>query len=82
MAHTANDSWTRQCGTVVIVAAVLVGGLGIAQAQPVSRDFERNAPAIGDAMPDVTVRDRDGAELRLQDVLRGHYTVLILGCLT
>ena len=33
-------------------------------------------------MPDVAVRDRDGAELRLQDVLSGHYTVLILGCLT
>ena len=82
MAHTTSGSWTRQCGMVVVVAAVLVGSLGIAQAQPVSRDFERNAPAIGDAMPDVAVRDRDGAELRLQDVLSAHYTVLILGCLT
>ena len=82
MASKTSDSWTRECGTVVVVAAVFVGSLGAAQTQPISRNFERNAPAIGDAMPDVAVRDRDGAELRLRDVLSGHYTVLILGCLT
>ena len=82
MAHKTNHSWKRQRAMVVAVAAVLIGNLGTAQAQPVSRNFERNAPAIGDAMPDVSVRDRDGADLRLRDLLSGHYTVLILGCLT
>ena len=53
----------------------------LAQA-PVSRNFERNAPVIGEMMPDVVVHDRDGAELRLWDLLKERYTVLILGCLT
>ncbi len=48
----------------------------------VSRSFETVAPAIGEPMPDLSVHDRDGNELRLRELLGGHYTVLILGCLT
>ena len=46
------------------------------------RGFERGAPEIGEAMPDVVLFDAEGREIRLQEVLRGRYTVLILGCLT
>ena len=49
---------------------------------PVSCNFEGNAPAIGEMMPDVVVHNRDGTELRLRDLLRERHTVLILGCLT
>ncbi len=45
-------------------------------------NFEAVAPAIGEPMPDVVVYDDEGAPHRLPDLLRGHYSVLILGCLT
>ena len=84
MARTTHGFFPRQGATLVAAAAVFVGtlGMGVADAQPISRNFERNAPAIGDAMPDVVVYDRDGDEHRLRDLLREHYSVLILGCLT
>ena len=82
MARTTNGFLQRQGPTLVAVAVAFVGSLGMAEAQPVSRNFDRNAPAIGDAIPDVVVYDRDGEELRLRGLLSGHYSVLILGCLT
>ena len=66
----------------VATAALLLGGPGTVQAQPVRRDFEGNAPAIGSPMRDAVVHDRDGKALRLKEVLRDCHTVLILGCLT
>ena len=44
--------------------------------------FEAVAPAIGEPMPDLTVHDKSGQELRLRELLAGHTTVLVLGCLT
>ena len=44
--------------------------------------FEEAAPAIGEPMPDLTVYDAEGEALRLRELLRDHYTVLVLGCLT
>ncbi len=84
MARTTNGFLQRQGATLVAVAVAFVGSLslGMAEAQPIRRNFDRNAPAIGDAMPDVLVYDRDGEELRLRDLLSEHYSVLILGCLT
>ena len=70
----------------VVAAAFTVTAAAMANPvlaeQPVSRNFEGNAPAIGEMMPDVVVHSRDGAELRLRDLLEERYTVLILGCLT
>ena len=43
--------------------------------------FEQNAPQIGATVPDLTVYDADGKEFRLHTI-KGHYTVLVLGCLT
>ena len=45
-------------------------------------NFEAVAPAIGEPMPDVVVYDGEGTPHRLPDLLRGHYSVLIPGCLT
>ncbi len=74
----------RRAGVAVAALTVMAAGMAdIVLAQPpVSRNFERNAPAIGEMMPDVVVHDRDGAELRLRDLLSERHTVLILGCLT
>ncbi len=82
MARTTNGLLQRPGATLVVVAVAFVGSLSMAEAQPISRNFDRNAPAIGDAIPDVVVYDRDGEELRLRGLLSGHYSVLILGCLT
>ncbi len=44
-------------------------------------EFERRSPSIGERLPDVEVYDAQGNRFRLS-VLRGHYTVLVFGCLT
>ena len=83
MAHRASWSKNRHVATVLVVAGITAGMTGTILAQPpIRRNFERNAPVVGEMMPDVVVHDRDGAELRLRDLLRERYTVLILGCLT
>lgn len=64
------------------VIAVALGVQALAHAQPLNRNFERDAPSVGDVVPDAVVYDRDGIERRLRDLVVGHPTVLILGCLT
>ncbi len=66
---------------VFVVLAASMADIVLAQ-PPIRQNFERNAPAVGEMIPDVVVHDRDGAELRLRDLLRERHTVLILGCLT
>lgn len=44
-------------------------------------DFLKEAPIVGDKLPDVTVYSPTGTEFKTAD-LRGHYTVLSFGCLT
>ena len=71
-------------------AMALVAGLGIAgfaQAQQnpreqATRRFESTAPAVGESLPDLAVYDAAGKKLRLGELLHGHYTVIVLGCLT
>lgn len=48
----------------------------------VTRRFEAAAPAIGEAVPDVEVYDAKGNKKRLGAMLKDHYTVIVLGCLT
>ncbi len=82
MAHTTK-SFSGRCSVTLVTVGVMAAGMAVnALAQPVSRNFEGNAPAIGEMMPDIVVHSRDGAELRLRDLLEERYTVLILGCLT
>jgi cytochrome oxidase Cu insertion factor (SCO1/SenC/PrrC family) len=44
-------------------------------------EFLKEAPGVGDKLPDVTVYSPTGTEFKTAD-LRGHYTVLTFGCLT
>ena len=44
--------------------------------------FAAAAPAVGEPAPDVTVLDADGKAHQLRTVLKGNYSVLVLGCLT
>lgn len=43
--------------------------------------FEDKAPDVGGLVPDITLHDADGKEVRLRSI-KGHYTVLVFGCLT
>ena len=69
-------------GLVVAMFAATAMADVVSAQRPVGRNFEANAPAVGELMPDVAVYDRDGTEHRLRDLLGERYTVLILGCLT
>ena len=62
------------------VALAQPGGGGSPRAAATER-FEREAPAVGEPLPDLKVHKADGDEVRLRDLLQGHYTVLVLGCL-
>ena len=70
--------------------AFCLGLAAVAAAQPggadgrgmLVRNFERNAPTIGELMPNLPIYDRDGREHLLAEMLAGRPTVLILGCLT
>lgn len=44
--------------------------------------FEANSPAPGERFPNLTLYDSDGNKVRMKDMVRGHYTVVVLGCLT
>ena len=83
MMRMTNDvvrQYVAAAAAVIALAAIQVAPV---QAQrPVSRNFEENAPAIGEIMPDVVVYDRDGTERQLRDLLTDRHAVLILGCLT
>ncbi len=68
----------------------LLAALGLtaaAQAQVNPRQqatgrFEATAPAVGERLPALVVYDARGNELQLGELLQGHYTVIVLGCLT
>lgn len=77
---------------LIVAILVTAGGVGplLAQSGDLSEDsprgrvmrgFTENALKIGEALPDVGVFDSAGRAIRLR-ALKGHYTVLVLGCLT
>ena len=70
-----------------ILAAALLA-VALATFDPLQAQFGRpgsfgdSVPDVGEALPNLTLHDAEGKPVQLQDLLRGHYTVLILGCLT
>lgn len=67
---------------VVMPAMLAFSDVASAQRRKVSEEeFVRQAPAVGDPLPEVTVYDSQGNEITTSS-LRGHYTVLTFGCLT
>ena len=68
-----------------LLAALGLAGSAQAQLDPrqqATSRFEAAAPAIGEPLPDLAVYDAGGKERRLGELLQGHYTVIVLGCLT
>ncbi len=73
------------CGALppLVVAVLAASTLTAAQGPlPVRPSFEREAPKVGELMPDVIVYDRNGKEVRLRSLFGGQPAVLITGCLT
>ncbi len=68
-----------------LLAAMGLAGSAQAQLDPrqqAIRRFDATAPAVGEPLPDLAVYDAAGEERRLGELLQGHYTVIVLGCLT
>ncbi len=55
---------------------------GAGPRQAVDGRFEAAAPAVGEPMPALTLYDAEGEDVELRQLLHGHYTVMVLGCLT
>jgi cytochrome oxidase Cu insertion factor (SCO1/SenC/PrrC family) len=77
------ESVMKVTASIVAVLAMLpFSDSASAQRRKVSEEeFVRQAPAVGDPLPEVTVYDSQGNEFTTSS-LRGHYTVLTFGCLT
>ena len=56
-------------------------GGGSRPGTPGSATLETAGVKIGQALPDLTIFDERGGELRLAD-LKGKYSVIVFGCLT
>ena len=76
-------------GILGMVGAVLAAGLVVAPARAQdspfeggNKRFESTAPQIGEPLPDVPIYNLDGTKHSIRDLVRGQYTVLVLGCLT
>jgi cytochrome oxidase Cu insertion factor (SCO1/SenC/PrrC family) len=70
----------------ILLASVLFVAASprLAHAQERRRDeaaFVKERPAVGDPLPDVTVYDVNGQEVKTSS-LRGQHIVLTFGCLT
>ncbi len=68
-----------------LIAALGLAGSAQAQLDPRQQAihrFEATAPAVGEPLPDLAVYDAGGEERQLGRLLQGHYTVIVLGCLT
>ena len=70
----------------VLMSIIALVSAGAATAQrggerPTAR-FDAVAPQVGEVLPDLVLHDRTGKSLRLRELTRDHYTVLVLGCLT
>jgi cytochrome oxidase Cu insertion factor (SCO1/SenC/PrrC family) len=63
-------------------AAICVGRRAFSQEEKKSEEeFVTDSPTMGESLPDVTVFDSDGKQVKTSS-FRGHYTVLTFGCLT
>ena len=44
--------------------------------------FEAAAPDVGQPVPDISVYSASGEKVRFRDLVEGHYSVVVFGCLT
>ena len=63
------------------LAVLAAPASALAQRPKSDDDFVKAKPAVGDPIPELTVYDPSGKEVKTS-ALRGQYTVLVFGCLT
>ncbi len=44
--------------------------------------FEAASPGVGQQVPDISVYSASGEKVRFRDLVEGHYSVVVFGCLT
>ncbi len=70
------------CLLIVASAWAQPGGeRGPSARASMERRFNESTPAIGEPLPDVSAFDEEGNEFKLSS-LKGHYSVIVFGCLT
>jgi hypothetical protein len=74
--------------SLAVGAAFMAGGPAVLRAgqansprEQIIRGFEKNAPALGEAPPELNAYDSEGKPLPLSR-WKGQYCVLVFGCLT
>ena len=71
--------------SAALVLTMAAPGSALAQREKrkmmTDEEFAKAKPALGEVIPDVTVYDSAGKEVKTSS-LRGHHTVLTFGCLT
>ena len=76
----------RPIGAAALVLSLSLAAVpAMAQESPfegVNRRFNDVAPKIGESLPALSVYDLEGRAVQIRELVRGHYTVLVLGCLT
>ncbi len=75
----------RTARTLGLLVALGLAGSAQAQLNPRQQAihrFEATAPAVGESLGELTVYDAAGEKRQLGKLLQGHYTVIVLGCLT
>jgi hypothetical protein len=50
--------------------------------QALQERFEASSPNIGEGVPDVPVYTAEGEKVSFRDLVLGHYSVVVFGCLT
>lgn len=79
----------RVAGLLAVFLVLALSGAVSAQSPKAKREvtinplasFAANAPQVGDRLPEVSLFDAGGKPFSLGN-LRGHYSVLVFGCLT
>jgi cytochrome oxidase Cu insertion factor (SCO1/SenC/PrrC family) len=71
----------RLLAIAIILGITSSASFGQAAKKQREEDFLKEKPLVGDSLPDLTVYDVRGKEVKTSS-LRGHYTVLTFGCLT
>ena len=80
MISTPQVTTTMKYSLLAALALAVATGPALAQMKE-DPDWVKQAPTIGDNLPDLIVYSADGKEFKTSS-LHGHYTVLDFGCLT
>lgn len=76
----ARDKATREKPQVQEKVAN-AGARGQSEREVLQSRFDKSSPAIGSTLPHATAYDADGNKLDLAS-LKGHWSVIVFGCLT